>query len=1583
MNDDTHSGSAPPDVHEDEGRQTNGETSWHDSLDVGLQPTDSLRPSGYRPPVAALTSASRIPVKTHSVGDHHEGDESAEQRDYGLLKAIGHGGMGVVYAARQATLDRTVALKMLKPGRETDEMTRAQFLYEASVTGSLSHPNIVPIHDLGASGDGALFYTMKEIVGQPWSEVLGERTRAENIETLLRVCEAMAFAHDNLVIHRDLKPANVMLGSYGEVLVVDWGLAVPVDESGLMIPQPSCHAGAGTPAFMPPETARGALQEIGTWSDEYLLGAILFQIATGEFPHPGTTARECVQAASENSISAADEEDELVRLALKAMATKPSDRNGSVKHFESELRVYLSHSASVDISERAELRLTAAQLSKEYDDYSQALFGFQEALSQWSANHRAVRGISQTRLEYATCALQRRDFDLALSLVVEDSPEHVRLLQSIERAKSAMLRRQARLKLFARALVGLTVTVFCVVFVAYYMVSAERDASEDARESEELHRVAAEDAAATAQQAQSAEARQRRAAEQSARDARQSAELAARSAAEARANESFAIHEMAAARAAESEAETNLASAFRYHAERLSDGNKIAESALSAGYSLSAQETAEVRTLAVAADNFWPKVVWQGGGLHGEYLGSLTLSPTDRHLVARTQNTLTAWDLLSGRETAYCYWKRDAPEVLAIHPDGHTALTQRSNRAARWIDLKTCRYPATWPSLDHGALSAVAIAPSGNSVALANQASVEVYGLLSGRREERFEAPAPVKELQFDRDGVILGVEYGEGKQAEVMFLKTADDYEVNQLRLKDVSTWSVSRSGQFIAAGYLNGATEVLELASGKSFWKSAPVESEVAASTFLESGAAVFLIDFSTEYQDLLRLDPPDWNWRARELRLSPNKDFFPNPGSNVQMAGGSAVMVMHTDGAGLDMISLDELSLVGSQGSGVRWSENRVVVAPGGEWFAMCNHDAIRLYELGSREFIGKFPVPETQSIVCEHSADGEFLLWATDENAGAIDIAARSMTSLEILGEGQTPIALAQGSGTFGFALGYRRSSTGTEEVTFGVRRFSFTREAGVVRSRIDIDVEHRIQYLLYSPDGSLLLVAGGKKLSAFEAEWDELAPLRWAAELEESIRDKGGLTSGASFVEVLGEDCKLQSFSWDVGSAFLTFSSTACLPLERDVIFGDPSLLPGSPWFIPRFRGSLVEFWRGGFLDTKPELVASLDVGRYCSSSHADISDDGRFLVFGCPEPVILDMLRREEPIPAMEGADWSRDSKYANGMFVAEDRNGNFWTGEVLSQMQMSYDRIGSGTSVKIQDVSSDADLLVCAYGRVGIVWRDVIDDIRTGPEQEGCYGQARFSANADRVSSWYRSLPIIWNLEDDTLSDIVLVDAVDSELGPEKWKTVDMAWSPDGSGFFVILVQETARKQDRRQLILVGNELQAREVHPNGAGSHFWTYPTTITFTPGGDELILADDDFVAKFEIRDGQLLFVNEADVCLGDGNGGLGVLFDPAERWLGKRCYNSIDFLTWDLGREIAQLPVQHGSASGPTWRSGLELAELLRTGRKLLWRRHDLSALFEYPADMVERYREKAGSRIREDLSLWPRSPGDFHMRGGQ
>lgn len=233
---------------------------------------------------------------------------------FDVLQVHAQGGLGVVFLARDHEIDRTVALKQIKSQWADDEGSRARFLLEARITGRLEHPGIVPIYAVGADATGRPYYAMRLIRGESLLEVL-ERFHATDVgaklderlpelrkllQRFVDVCNAVDYAHSKGVIHRDLKPSNIMVGKYGETLVVDWGLAKVIgsDEdvalTTRMVRQPVSEGGAtstqvgmtiGTPAYMSPEQAAGRNDELGPATDIYSLGATLYHMLTGRLPH--------------------------------------------------------------------------------------------------------------------------------------------------------------------------------------------------------------------------------------------------------------------------------------------------------------------------------------------------------------------------------------------------------------------------------------------------------------------------------------------------------------------------------------------------------------------------------------------------------------------------------------------------------------------------------------------------------------------------------------------------------------------------------------------------------------------------------------------------------------------------------------------------------------------------------------------------------------------------------------------------------------------------------------------------------------------------------------------------------------------------------------------------------------------------------------------------------------------------------------------------------------------------------------------------------------------------------------------------
>ncbi|MCA9051477.1 MAG: protein kinase, partial [Planctomycetaceae bacterium] len=275
-----------------------------------------------------------------------------------------------------------------------------------------------------------------------------------------KVCDAMAYAHHNGVVNRDLKPENIMLGEFGEVLVLDWGLAVPAtEEDRQKFTSPAASFGAGTPAYMSPELWSGPPTAIGPWSDIYLLGAMLFEMQTGKPPHqfPEPDSKKgnsglwmtIDKVVRHNVIRETSVTGELMDIAMKAMAAKPDDRHGSVLELQNDVRQYQKHEESRRLAERARQTLqqnqdsSEPQHSRSYQDFQVAAALFEEAHTTWPGNTAARNGLRTTRFDYAALAYQKGDYDLGLQIASqEQTPEFSELSEQLTTAR----RRRNRLK---------------------------------------------------------------------------------------------------------------------------------------------------------------------------------------------------------------------------------------------------------------------------------------------------------------------------------------------------------------------------------------------------------------------------------------------------------------------------------------------------------------------------------------------------------------------------------------------------------------------------------------------------------------------------------------------------------------------------------------------------------------------------------------------------------------------------------------------------------------------------------------------------------------------------------------------------------------------------------------------------------------------------------------------------------------------------------------------------------------------------------------------------------------------------------
>jgi hypothetical protein len=307
-----------------------------------------------RPPQSHAPEAPTLPALRSGAAELRPGALEAPA-GYELQGLIGEGGMGVVYRARELALGRDVALKFLRVGFTPQSAVGVRFIEEARITGQLQHPGIPPVHQVGTLPDGRPFLAMKLIKGNTLDELLNQRTdpgaeRGRWLAVFEQVAQAVGYAHAHNVIHRDLKPANIMVGSFGEVQVMDWGVAKVLgadrqpepqaDDATLGTEIRSLRDGAtqagsllGTPAFMPPEQAIGAVDQITARSDVFGLGAILCVILTGRPPFVAESAEATRQQAARAKLADAftqldrcGAEPELVSLAKRCLAPDPPDR---------------------------------------------------------------------------------------------------------------------------------------------------------------------------------------------------------------------------------------------------------------------------------------------------------------------------------------------------------------------------------------------------------------------------------------------------------------------------------------------------------------------------------------------------------------------------------------------------------------------------------------------------------------------------------------------------------------------------------------------------------------------------------------------------------------------------------------------------------------------------------------------------------------------------------------------------------------------------------------------------------------------------------------------------------------------------------------------------------------------------------------------------------------------------------------------------------------------------------------------------------------------------------------------------------
>jgi WD40 repeat protein/tetratricopeptide (TPR) repeat protein/tRNA A-37 threonylcarbamoyl transferase component Bud32 len=345
-------------------------------------PANGTPQPGDHPELGATTGP--VDPATADVGPTPAAERAGKGR-FTVLRPHARGGLGQVSLARDEDLNREVALKEIRPEHYDNPAARERFVNEAAITGQLEHPGVVPVYALGRDADGRPYYAMRFVHGRTLAQAIADyhagqdrATRAgstnlafrELLRRFVDTCQAMAYAHSKEIIHRDLKPANIMLGKYGETLILDWGLAKRVgtrdvalcagSDAGSVSSLTQAGQVLGTPAYMSPEQAAGQAGRVGPATDIYALGSILYEMLTGRPPYRGT-AGEVLARLRQGPPPPAQLRPGVPRaleaVCLKAMARSPAQRYPSAAELAQEIERWLADEPVTAYRESAAARL--------------------------------------------------------------------------------------------------------------------------------------------------------------------------------------------------------------------------------------------------------------------------------------------------------------------------------------------------------------------------------------------------------------------------------------------------------------------------------------------------------------------------------------------------------------------------------------------------------------------------------------------------------------------------------------------------------------------------------------------------------------------------------------------------------------------------------------------------------------------------------------------------------------------------------------------------------------------------------------------------------------------------------------------------------------------------------------------------------------------------------------------------------------------------------------------------------------------------------------------------------------------------
>lgn len=444
--------------------------------------------------------------------------DSAQRPAIVLHRLIGKGGFGEVWEATQSSLGRVIAVKRMKEDLFSDtvvsdstaQQVELSFRQEALTSANLDHPNIVPLHDLGRDEKGRAMLSMKLVRGRPWDAVIEEdRSQldpvsflSKHLQILIQMAQAVGFAHSRGIVHRDLKPGQVMVGDFGEVLLMDWGLAVVYDkekaridgstflDSGLAPTLDVATNPAGTIVYMAPEQTDRTAERIGPWTDVYLLGGTLYTLLTNTVPHKGSGNVAAFYKAMSGNVEPPSRRapkayipEELEELCGWAMHPDIDKRLSCARTFIREVQSYLNgasrRSEALELLEQAEeLYLSAVS----YESYGRAAMTVERAGKLWPENGQIFELQQRIVVSFAEMALRNEDLILARiqSQRIADTETRDRITARVDRMEAEAHDANRKKNFFRRVSLLSVVVMILSLGVHYAFVVSAREELETA-----------------------------------------------------------------------------------------------------------------------------------------------------------------------------------------------------------------------------------------------------------------------------------------------------------------------------------------------------------------------------------------------------------------------------------------------------------------------------------------------------------------------------------------------------------------------------------------------------------------------------------------------------------------------------------------------------------------------------------------------------------------------------------------------------------------------------------------------------------------------------------------------------------------------------------------------------------------------------------------------------------------------------------------------------------------------------------------------------------------------------------------------